>query len=425
MGTILILTVGTTADPLVKAVEEHRKRTNDLRVYLLYGRPLPDQEPSPLEIAYEVRRRAAELGVHAEPREVSDPENLDVCLQAARSLIQSIPGGQRIVIDFTGGTKPLSASVVHAALREPLDALELVFEYTGGPVRDQAGRVIREAMQIRTSERTATEETLRQVLGQLCRFAYRDARVLAQRLPGTGRGGFLRAVVEALYAWDEFDYETSLESLRRHREAAGALSEDEELAPVSRLALTLSAAGEQLVRAVRILRPLQDTKHPATWPTREALELLVADALENAARRLAEGRFTDSVLRSYRAVESAVHARLLAEQINPWHPDWNRVDSAIRDRYQNLLGGRLPVDLALRAGLKLVEVIQGSFSSDLENRLRDLQKTRNYSYLEHGYNRVGEDDARRLLSYAKEWCAHLLGRDLEEICQTVSHDVWK
>lgn len=45
--------------------------------------------------------------------------------------------------------------------------------------------------------------------------------------------------------------------------------------------------------------------------------LLAADALANAQRRIVEGRFTDSVLRSYRAAECATQMRLLAIGIHP------------------------------------------------------------------------------------------------------------
>ncbi|MDR7591349.1 MAG: hypothetical protein QN151_11395, partial [Armatimonadota bacterium] len=155
MATALLLTVGTTPDPLVKAVEEQVQQDSTLVVFLLYGRPFPGQDPSPFDVAQQVKSRAAQLGVRAEPREVTDPENLDVCLEAAREVLREAAAADRVVVDFTGGTKPLSAALVHAALTEPI-AGDLVMEYTGGAVRDSTGRVVREAMRVRRSERTAT-----------------------------------------------------------------------------------------------------------------------------------------------------------------------------------------------------------------------------------------------------------------------------
>ncbi|MFN3286690.1 MAG: TIGR02710 family CRISPR-associated CARF protein [bacterium] len=418
MATALLLTVGTTPDPLVKAIEE--QQGSDVVVFLLYGRPFPGQDPSPFDVAQQVKSRAAELGVRAEPREVADPEDLDVCLQAARGVLREAAAADRVVVDFTGGTKPLSAALVHAALTEPI-AGGLVMEYTGGAVRDPAGRVVREAMRVRQSERTATEETTRQVLDLLRRSAYREARYLASRLPDTGRSGFVRSCVEALYAWDEFDYEAARDLLVRNRPVARALGDLPELVALATLVGRLLDPANRLVDVSRRLHQLQDG-HAKDWPRPEDVALVAADTLENAARRLAEGRPTDSVLRAYRAVETAVQARLLANRINPWRPDWEALDPARRSEYELALEGRpLPPELALTTGLRLVEVLEGPLPEDLTKFLRDIQFNRNRSYLEHGYHRVQEADARRLLGHAHDVCAHLLRTDLAVLRGRVAH----
>lgn len=422
MGTALLLTVGTTSDPLVKAVEEQLQQDSDLVVFLLYGRPFPGQDPSPFDVAQQVKDRAAQLGVRADPREVADPENLDVCLEAARGVLREAAVADRVVVDFTGGTKPLSAALVHAALTEPI-AGALVMEYTGGALRDSAGRVVREAMRVRRSERTATEETTRQVLDLLRRSAYREARYLAGRLPDTGRPGFVRSCVEALYAWDEFDYGTARELIIRNYGAARVLGDVGELAPLAGVVQRLLEPASRLVDTSRRLQRLQDGQGK-DWPQPEDVALLAADALENAARRLAEGKPTDTVLRAYRAVETAVQARLLANRVNPWRPDWDRLDPARRNEYELALKGRpLPEELALTTGLQLVQVLEGPLPGTLTEFLRDIQFNRNRSYLEHGYHRVQEADARRLLGHSHEVSAHLLKVDLAGLRARVTHSM--
>jgi CRISPR-associated protein (TIGR02710 family) len=421
MGTVLLLTVGTTVEPLMNAIEEQRGRDPDVKVFLLYGRAFPGQDLSPFDVARQVKDRARELGVYAEPQEVPDPEDIDICLQAAREVVRRAADADRVLVDFTGGTKPMSAAMVYAALTEPLSG-HLVLEYTGGQARDAAGRVLREAMIVRRSERTATEMTIRQVLDRVGRYEYREALALVPRLPDRGRAGFLRKAVDALYRWDEFDYEASVDILRRLHEAARALQEDPDVGGVARLVLRLLGPGNRLVDLVRALRELQHGT-PRTWPASDHTPLVTADTLENAERRLVEGRPTDCVLRAYRAVESAVQARLLALRFNPWCPDWQALDSAHRRAYESALEGRsLPRDLALGEGLKLVEILTGdALSSDLCDRLRDLQRVRNQSYLEHGYLRVRELDARRVLGHSAELCARLLDGSLEAFRREVTH----
>jgi hypothetical protein len=55
----LVLTAGTTIDPLKKAVEEAKaeRESASLFVLLLYGRPLPNQDRDPFQVAAEVRQR--------------------------------------------------------------------------------------------------------------------------------------------------------------------------------------------------------------------------------------------------------------------------------------------------------------------------------------------------------------------------------
>lgn len=442
MSTVLVLTVGTTAEPLLKAVEDCRAEAPDLSVYLLYGRPFPGQKSNPFDVATQVRKRADELGVRAETREVPDPEDVDACLQVARSVLREVASAERVVVDFTGGTKPLSAALVHAALTEPL-AGQLVFEYTGGQQRDAAGRVLPEAMRPRRTERTATDDLVREVLDLLGRFAYREALLLSSRLPQAGRAGFLRQAVAALYAWDEFDYEGSAEHLRRVSEAARCLLDAAEVAPAAELCRRLLEPANALADTVRTLRKLEQGSQPLS-PS-ERLALLVADALENASRRLAEGRPTDSVLRAYRAVECAVQVRLLASGVNPWHPDWAGLPQEVLDRYRRALArspsapeptapaepsqpdtagappASLPRELALTTGLTLLQVLDGPLPDALQGRLRDLQSNRNRSYLEHGYRRVGQDDAQRLLAYAEELCQAVLRADVGAVRTQVTH----
>ncbi len=87
-----------------------------------------------------------------------------------------------IVVDYTGGTKPMSAALVHVALTER-SWRELELEYVGGPVRDEHGRVVEEYMVVRRSPRTWVDELTREVLALLGRHAYSQAYTLALRLP--------------------------------------------------------------------------------------------------------------------------------------------------------------------------------------------------------------------------------------------------
>jgi len=161
----LVLTVGTTAEPLLRAIEETKQAADresaSLSVMLLYGRPTPEQqsrEDNPLNITKKLIDEARGLGLaESLSAEIDDPENLDTCLREMKKLLNEAIDADRVLVNFTGGTKVMSAAAVHAALTAPL-AGDLELSYVGGRQRDETGRVVSEAMTIRPSTQTLLEK---------------------------------------------------------------------------------------------------------------------------------------------------------------------------------------------------------------------------------------------------------------------------
>ena len=144
------------------------------------------------------------------------------------------------------------------------------------------------------------------------------------------------------------------------------------------------------------------------WPSRvrECGGLLVADAVANAKRRLKEGRYTDSVLRSYRAAEGAMQVRLLGIGIRPAKPTAHRGAFA---RTGGIVDGNK--SLAFRDGLNLLRDIGAITYETIATNVQDLGQVRNSTYLEHGYVRIKQSQAERCLQHAMTICSQLLGED--------------
>jgi len=64
MKTVLMVTVGNTADPILQALQQTSAEAGEVTVYLIYGRPFPDQKPSPLTW----RTKPAKGGTPGHPR---------------------------------------------------------------------------------------------------------------------------------------------------------------------------------------------------------------------------------------------------------------------------------------------------------------------------------------------------------------------
>jgi hypothetical protein len=124
----LVLTVGTTAEPLLRAIEETKQAADresaSLSVILVYGRPTQEQqsqENNTLNITKKLIDEAKKLGL-AEllSAEIDDPENLDTCLREMKrqlALLQRYPLSTRFRLN-AGAIEPTLGTL--AGCGEPL-----------------------------------------------------------------------------------------------------------------------------------------------------------------------------------------------------------------------------------------------------------------------------------------------------------------
>ena len=421
----LVLTVGTTADPLKKAVEEAKmeaeKENASLTVWLLYGRPLPDQHPDPFQVAADVRLHAENLGLKVQPCEISEPEDLDVCFGEMRSLLQRLSSADKVIVNYTGGTKAMSAAIVHAALTTSF-AGELELHYVGGSVRDRNGRVIREAMEIRRAAQTATQERMERILELMKEHRYELAAYLAEGLPERGRSWFLKSASKALLLWDNFAYEEAATIMRGLNQQAQILVDDPKLGRLAETVRRLvSEVITHILEAVKAFRKWEIGDQVSI--SLEGVQLLCADILENASRHLQRREWNEAVLRSYRALEAAVQGALVLSGINPWRFELNKLSEERQQKVQMLLG-YTPKELTLYSGILTLQAFGGVQIGDGEQKwLQDVQQTRNRSILEHGYRACGQEDAERVFRYAERIATLALKRDLKPLREKVSLQV--
>jgi hypothetical protein len=145
-----------------------------------------------------------------------------------RSLLQRISNADKVIVNYTGGTKAMSAAIVHAALTTSF-AGESELHYVGGTVRDKNGRVIREAMETRKTARTLTQERMEQILDLMKGHRYELAAYLAEGLPELGRPAFIKKASRSLLLWDNFAYEKAADSLRGLYQQAQGFVDDQRL----------------------------------------------------------------------------------------------------------------------------------------------------------------------------------------------------
>ena len=411
--TALILSVGESADPLFKAMER-AKDDGEIALFPVYGRPFPGRPISPLDIVNELKEKAQEFEFElVNPVQAHDPLDLQSCIQAAEIALKSALewGAEKIVFNFTGGTKPLASGLLYVAISRTT-GLEVSLEYT----REKPFEVI--------SLPTVSEERMREALRLASSFSYSQAAAFLKAPDLRGRPAFLHRALNALSFWDGFLYKEAYEEMRRLRPKAELLIEDRLLGKLSLTILRLSDVAGRMANLVKWLAGgnlNQASKDP------KGLSLLPADALENSFRRLKEGRFADAALGAYRAVECAAQVLLLSKYgFWPGKPNWELLPEGTKEKLMSFLGySRLPFNLGLRDSLILLHNLS-LIGPEWSGKFESFCSIRNQSLLEHGYSEVSREGAERALKLGEELTSSIikhLGGNLDELRSSLRHKV--
>ena len=400
----LVLTVGTgniddiertLLVPMLKSVEDGEWD----RIVLLPSRMTE-------EFAETLQERISNPAVEIDALPASGQENnADACFGHFDAVLaQLIDNGFKqsdIVVDFTRGTKAMSAALVLAALGRDIPVLR----YVHSEQRDERGMVIPGTEKIGQIETNLATERRR--LDQAERLmSHGDFGAVIELLPDLDGpfAGFserfridaeaLCAAAQIYAAWDRLDYKAAIEALNRHemtaKEAGG-------FAPTLEMGTWLKELG-------RRPKP-SDHQAMATY-----LRVLACDLLANAVRRLRDRHFEDALLRSYRVLE-------LIGQIRLFDRGYDSAalpqDDATIEKFQAELKKKKGHDFGVNRGgpnkgtliaprelsARLLKHLGDTFSSQLlnfDNRHSQATSGRNHSILIHGFTATAPAEANPL-----------------------------
>jgi len=382
---VLILTVGTTREPLEVALSEHAP---DGVVFLA------SQESHPVA-AELLRDYGASFRHHTLLLE--DAESLLEAYQKALLALRKALEweAKAIVADLTGGTKPMAAGLTLA-----LTGRGVVFSYVGGERRDpKTGRVLSGHERLRLLEDPTARFGLREWEGFTRAWnalnlgmALSELESLLSRPLSPSEARFYRAmqgVVEGLMEWDRFRHQEALKRLSAHLPVALAVAEAWGHGGKVRVLKGLEAL-------LPHLKSIVEAGEKPTFP-------LLQDLLANAERRAALGRFDDALARLYRALELAAEADLqerlgfALKDPKTWPEGF---PESLRERIlkprglMDLLEAAFDLDLAFGQQGTLAQRLYGE-----KNRLQALLQKRHGSILAHGTRPVEREDYERLRDF--------------------------
>lgn len=404
---LLICSVGGTPDPVVKSL----LRWEPDRVLFVPSEQTRSQVDVVLRAFAEAASRPLGPGQYV-VKQIFDSEDFSGCVEAIQTLDGEVRewlgrsgGDYRIIVDFTAGTKCMTAALALVAHRWRCD-----YSYVGGQRRTKDGVGVVES----GAERVVHSANPWNTLGYQ---AIEDACLLFDQYAFTSG---VKLLDEARKAADDESVKRTLATFHQLCEGYGLWDRFQHKDAVQRINTVLkniadvqqvlgAARAESVIRVVRkqrgFLQEIVDAPRSSA---------MIVDLLANAQRRKKEGRFDDGVARLYRVIE-AIAQLVLAERYKiPATDDveLNLIPESLRGVWMTRAeGGKI------RLGLQDVYALLDQLQDQVGKTFRELKlddpqhsplTTRNQSILAHGFDRVSES------VFDKLWTAALRLADVED-----------
>lgn len=396
-ATLLICTVGGSVDPIVAALKHWQPAS--VRFVHSPGTRARVAEAVSKAVAEGVRLTSWQY----ETLELPDEQDFASCVERLRALTDEILGWARkgadheVVVDFTGGTKCMTAALAIQARRWPC-----TFSYVGGKERTKEGlgTVVPGTESVLYSENPwnalghqAVEDFI-VLLDQHCYFAAAKAVEMAkQRVTDPSRKREMAALehlARALDAWDRFAHVDAMRSLGHVSSSANDLC-----------AALGQKRGRRMLDNVDRLKTHLEQLTASPPPSRHH----VVDLLANAKRRREEGRFDDAVARLYRAIEALAQVALKERHdiVSTERVPLERVPELLKPTFESRAR-----DQVVMLGLQDSYALLAAFDDPLGKKFEELELhrkesplvARNRSILAHGFERVSESVFKQLWTRA-------------------------
>jgi len=391
MKKVLILTVGGSHEPIVKSLKEIKP---DYIIFLCSDNS-PAVKGSYTQITDKVEKKnrdcstsflaniPSQVNLKEETWEIVKIkyfDDLSSCYEISICTIKDIRERlvpEEIIVDYTGGTKSMSAGLAAAALDDGNCKIVLV-----SGMRSDLEKVRNKTEYVKPVAYydTLANKSMMQAASLVKRFDFSgamDILELSIRLPlSNEKEEELKKYLDicrGFDAWDRFDHALAFQFLDPYR--------------------------KYLVPYVITLEKIKKEMEGNSISY-----LLVEDLLLNAERRSVQGRYEDAIGRAYRAIELTAQIRLRTKYqqdtgnitIEPLYS----IGEEFRDkleRHRNNEDNKAQIGLMLSYELlaELRDPVIQPWLEDNRNRIRNFLSYRNNSLFAHGFKAIDRDTYER------------------------------
>jgi len=384
MSKLMIMSLGGSPEPLKTSINAHHPE----RIFFLAshdsvalaGEILKGREPKPAAV-YEI---------------TDDPNSMFESYKAARRCVDragkagALP--EDVVVDYTGGTKVMTAALILATIGRPYR-----FNYVGGEQRNKNGLgTVIDGCEKMFAEMNPwsvfAEEERRQVVTLFNRRRFNSVLEIVDTcstrdLPEEIRGyfAFVRPLAEGLMFWEQFNHDAAERKIDAGLTVLAAYLKSRPDPDLDAFAARVRGCRDFLARLLQETDRLKRL-HP----------ILMDDLLNNARRRMKDKRYDDAAARIYRALE--LYGQIIFHEVtgslnSEVRPDV--VPAEIREKFIRKYSDeakrtlKLPMNATFEF-LKYKENEAGTRFFEKQKEIKKIQSSRNESILAHGIRPVEE-----------------------------------
>lgn len=380
----MIISIGGSPEPIIFTIKENRP---DFVCFFA-------SEQSVDKVA-EVK---SGLGFPIQDRKVlvNDPQNILECYRRSLECVERVReagfNNEDVLVDFTGGTKPMSAALFSVTLAEGYR-----FVYVGGDERDKNSLgIVKEGTEKIIQCNNPWDIYFVEQRKNLCLFFNRYQFAASREIiswvldhcredsPEKDLFTGLKLVVDGYFEWDRFEHKKARELLAG---ASKLLSVFARLTRDVKVGVFLAGLESNLQYLNEFSKNTRGYKDLSRWH--------VLDMLGNAYRRSSEGRHDDAIARLYRALEMTAQWKLSsAYSIDTSNVPAGKVPEEIREEYSKKYSKGDILQLPLAASFNLLHVLGDAIGDAFIGQRDEVDKilyVRNYSILAHGIQPVGAE----------------------------------
>jgi CRISPR-associated protein (TIGR02710 family) len=401
MKKAMIISVGGTPEPIIKSINTYRP---DIVHFM------PSQ--SSITQIGEITAKTGILPAQIKTKILDDHQSLVSAFKTASAIIKELKADYEIWIDYTGGTKSMSAGLVIAGLNEGCK-----FVYVGAV--NENGRN-KKGLGI-------VKNGFEDVLPQANPYELFAKPEIGRAIDSFNSYQFAAALNNFDSALEKIQDEREREKLRILRELTDAYSSWDKFKVLKTKKTSLISILEKNLLDLRKIYKLSEDKEPDFVNMIEKniaflklrfgdVKYVIVDLLNNTNRRIEEGKYDDAVARLYRAIEFIAQIKLAEEGLNDLSDKKFTIEDLKRkkddiSRYEDYADENGRLKLGLENKYKLLRDL-GWEEADtvyLKNKeLKDLLKKRNSSILAHGLEPVEKDTAKELFDDVKAYAKIVL-----------------